>query len=69
MLAREKRYEEAIQAIEQFESRFPRNKRARHFPTEAQRGVMALKMSRLKVAEAHQALTTPLGAVPHPVAH
>ncbi|HKC94037.1 MAG TPA: hypothetical protein VKB81_08475 [Nitrospira sp.] len=69
VLAREKRYEEAIQAIVQFESRFPRNKRARHFPTEAQRGVMSLKKSRLQVAEAHQAMTTPLVTVSNPVAH
>jgi len=63
VLGRAARYEEALQTIEQFESRFPRNKRARHFPTEAQRGLMSLKKSRLKVAEAQQALTTPLAAV------
>jgi tetratricopeptide (TPR) repeat protein len=68
VLGRAGRYEEAIQAIEQFESRFPRTKRARHFPTEAQRGLMSLKKSRLKVAEAHQTLTTPLVAVPNSAA-
>jgi hypothetical protein len=69
VLGRTERYEEAIQAIEQFEFRFPRNKRARHFPTEVQRGIMSLKKSRLKVAQAHQTLTTPLVAVPHSVAN
>lgn len=69
VLARAGRYEEGIQAIEQFEMRFPRNKRARHFPTEAQREVLSLKKSRLKVAEAHQTLTTPLVAVPNSVAN
>lgn len=42
------RHEEAVEVIESFERRFPRNKRAFYFPSDAQRRVMATRKLRLQ---------------------
>jgi hypothetical protein len=47
LLARQGRAQEAIDVIEQFESRYKGKKVGPHTPTEIQRGLMSLKKSRL----------------------
>lgn len=42
------RHDEAIAVIDKFEQRFPKNKRAFYFPSDAQRGVMAMRKFRLQ---------------------
>jgi hypothetical protein len=49
LLARLGRTQEALDVIEQFESRYKGKKPGPHFPTETQRGLMSLKKSRLNV--------------------
>jgi hypothetical protein len=43
LLVRQGRVSEAIQVIEQFESRFKNKKQAPHYPTETQMGMMSIK--------------------------
>jgi hypothetical protein len=50
LLLRHGRAPEALQTIEQFESRYERTKRGPHFPTDRQRGVMSILKSRLRTA-------------------
>jgi len=47
LLAKQGRPEEALQVIEQYESRFPQNQRGRHYPTEQQRRWVSTKKSYL----------------------
>ncbi len=48
LLARQGRVPEAIQVIDQFESRFKSKKQVPHHPTETHMGMMSIKKSRLK---------------------
>lgn len=50
LLARQGRSQEAIDVIEQFESRYKAKKVGPHTPTETQRGLMSLKKSRLNAS-------------------
>ena len=48
LLARQGRVPEAIQVIDQFESRFKNKKQTPHHPTETHMGMMSIKKSHLK---------------------
>lgn len=48
VLERMGRHEEAVEAIQKFERRFPKNKQAFYFPSDAQRGSMAVRKFRLQ---------------------